>query len=787
MRTLLPALAAMLFVSAGAGLAEERVPLDGDWAFVRGGSSATPPESGWRTVQVPHDWSIERPTSAQAGSKGGGGYFETGSAWYRKRFDAPSSWADADVSIYFDGVYRNAEVWLNGVPVGEHAYGYTPFRRPLSGRLVPGSANELLVRVVNEPQPDSRWYSGSGIFRSVRLELRPATHFEPDSLTATTRELEPDAASVDVAVNIVNAGELGAEARASFVMTDADGREVARESVPLAPPEDRRTLAVSARLTVPSPNPWSPDSPALYTLSAELHAGGQALEATRIPVGLRTLHWSAARGFELNGEPVELLGGSVHHDHGPLGAAAHADAERRKVLTLKRAGFNAVRTAHNPPSEAFLDAADALGLLVIDEAFDGWRVAKVPNDYAALFDEHWEADLRAMVLRDRRHPSVVMWSIGNEVYERGQPSGIDIAHAMAGIVRQLDRTRPVTIGLNGLGATGDWSRLDAIFDALDIAGYNYELARAPDDHRRRPNRIVYASESYQDEAFANWQLAREHTYVVGDFVWSAMDYLGEAGIGRVFPPDKDARPHWVGEHYPYHGALSGDIDITGFRKPVSHYRNIVWDKGETLYAAVRVPPPAGETWNLTKWSVPPALSTWTWPGEEGRELTLDVYSRHPLVRVTLAGEPVGVAPTTEADAFRASFSVPYKPGRLEIRAGDERFVLQTAGEPARLQFSNDDELRGCRERRLCFAIVQITDAQGIGHPAADRPIRFEVEGGRIHGIGSGDMASAESYRANPRRSYRGRTMLVFEPDPAARRVIVRAHAEGLASAERRLR
>jgi len=778
-----PLMAALLLL-AGTGFAEERVPLNGDWAFVRADAAASAaPESGWRTVQVPHDWSIEHATSPAAASRGGGGYFETGTAWYRKRFDAPVEWADRDVSIHFDGVYRNATVWLNGAKIGEHAYGYTPFRLPASGPLRPGASNELLVRVANEPQPDSRWYSGSGIVRPVRLEVRPDTHVEPDSLFVSTRALGPDGATVNVSVTIANADRLGDGARVRFVMTDPDGREVAQASVEFTPAGEGKPTTVRTPLTVPAPRAWSPDSPTLYTLTAALLADDRTVETVRVPAGLRTLHWSAARGFELNGEPVELFGGSVHHDHGPLGAAAYADAERRKVRLLKQAGFNAVRTAHNPPSDAFLDAADELGLLVIDEAFDGWRIAKVPYDYSTLFDAHWEADLRAMILRDRRHPSVVMWSIGNEVYERGQASGIDIAHAMASVVRQLDTTRPVTIGLNGLGATGDWSRLDTIFDALDIAGYNYELARAPDDHDRRPNRVVYASESYQAEAFANWQLVHDHAYVIGDFVWSAIDYLGEAGIGRVFPGDEEARPHWVGEHYPYHGALSGDIDITGFRKPISHYRNIVWNKGETLYAAVQVPAPGSKPWNLTAWSVPPALSTWTWPGEEGSDLVLDVYSRHPLVRVTLDGEPIGVAPTAESEAFRTTFTVPYRPGRLEVRAGDETFVLETAGEAARLSVANRDELRTCAEQRLCFAIVEITDADGTWHPAADRPIRFSVEGGRVLGVGSGDMASTESYRANPRRSYQGRSMLVFEPDPSAQRIVIRAEADGLAPAE----
>jgi beta-galactosidase len=768
----------------------ERIPLDEGWEFHLGGpdeATAIPPDFEWRAVSVPHDWSIELSTSPDASTRGGGGYFPAGKGWYRTALEAPPEWRGKDVSIHFEGVYRNAVVWLNGVRLGGHAYGYTPFRFSLTQDLRFDRPNELLVHVANEPQPNSRWYTGSGLYRPVWLEIRPPVHFAPDSVFATTRYLAPDEAIVDVGAVVTSARQLTGEGRVEFALFAPDGTEVASTSVAVEGDDAATTVAVAGRLTVGDPLVWTPDAPRLYTLRATLRRGQEMLEQAEETTGLRTLRWSAERGFELNGEPIELFGGNVHHDHGPLGAAAWPEAERRKAEILKAAGFNAVRTAHNPPSEAFLHACDRLGLLVIDEAFDGWKVRKVDHDYSRIFDENWENDLRAMVLRDRNHPSVVMWSIGNEVYERGQDAGIERAHAMAAVIRQLDRSRPVTIGLNGLGETGDWTRLDAIFDALDIAGYNYELARHEEDHRRRPNRVVYAAESYAGDAFESFRIAHAHPYVIGDFVWSALDYLGEAGIGRVFPPGEPARPHWIGEHYPWHGAASGDIDLIGTRKPISHYRNIVWDRGEALYAAVLVPAPEGGSWNLTKWSVPPALSSWTWPGREGEALTLEVYSRHPSVRVLLNGELVGEAPTTEAEAFKARFTIPFEPGRLEVVGGSETFTLQTAGAPTRLRFVETGPSR--RNDRLRFAVVEIQDGQGIRHPAADRPIRFSVTGeGRILAVGSGDVTSTESYRANPRRSYQGRALVVVEADTRSRgRILLEAEAEGLEPARIRLR
>jgi beta-galactosidase len=553
--------------------------------------------------------------------------------------------------------------------------------------------------------------------------------------------------------------------------------------------------SITAIQLIPLSQPllWSPETPHLYTVATRVFVEGRKTDETRTPIGVRTVGVAADRGFTLNGHPLNLVGGNVHHDNGPLGAAAFDRAEARRVQLLKEAGFNAVRTAHNPPSTAFLEACDRLGLLVIDEAFDGWAEKKTAHDYARVFDEWWPRDLQAMVLRDRNHPSVVMWSIGNEVYERGKPSGAALARAMREAVLKLDTSRPITAGINGLGKPGDWPRLDPLFASLDVAGYNYEAVRHVADHARLPSRVIVFSESYPSDTFACWQAVDAHSYVIGDFVWSAMDYLGEAGIGRVFAPGKQAIPHWEGNHYPWHGAACGDLDITGWRKPISHYRSIVWDRGEKLYAAVLVPSPASEPWSLSKWSVPPALPSWTWPGHEGRPLQVEVYSRHQAVRLHLNHHLVGEKATTRKEQFKAVFEVTYEPGTLRVAGVDgtrevEAFELETAGKPRSLQLIPDrDELRA-NGQDLAFVEVQIVDRHGNCRWDAANRVAYSIQGpGVIAGIGSGDLATTESYQANPRRVYQGRALVVIRSTAQPGNIVLSASSTGLKPARTTIR
>ena len=782
-----------VWLAAGLSAApREQRRLDAGWRFhlgeAPGADAAVFADAAWTPVTLPHDWSIAGPVDPKAPAAGHGGYFPTGTGWYRLTFAAPAAWSGRRVELEFEGAAMGAEVWLNGAVVGRWAYGYTPFRFDVTSFLKTGADNVLSVRVDNSAQPNSRWYSGSGLYRPVWLRVTDPVHVPAGGAWVTTEALTKNEAKLRVHAEVANAG---AEARAVTVETrllDPRGKELAAVRAAASVPAGG-AWSGSLAVVVPNPQPWSPDSPVLHRAITRVLDGERVLDETTTTFGIRTIQVSAGRGFELNGQTVKLLGGNVHHDTGPLGAAAFARAEERKVELLKAAGFNAVRTAHNPPSTAFLEACDRLGLLVVNEIFDGWEKAKNKRDYSVLFREWWGRDVDAWVRRDRHHASVVMWSTGNEMFERGSASGQRIARDLAARIRGLDPTRPVTAGVNGLGKTGDWSQLDPLFAAFDVAGYNYELQHHVADHARLPARVIMAAESYQTEAFANWVAMTDHPYVIGDFVWSALDYLGEAGIGRVFPPGEEAKKHWEMEMFPWHGAYCGDLDLTGWRKPVSYYRQIVWDRGLKLYAAVRVSPPVAGDWAVTPWSVLPMLPSWTWPGREGQPLTVEVYSRHEAVRLELDGRVIGEAPTTRAQEFKAVFTVPYAAGELKaigLKAGKpvETFILRTAGEAAKLRLTVDRDRLRADGQDLAFIAIEALDRRGTWQPVATPRVTVRVDGaGSLAGLGSGDVTSLDSYAGPERTLHQGRALAVIRTGTAPGRITVTVTAPGFAPAK----
>lgn len=767
----------------------EDLPLADGWNFhpgdLPGAEGKACPDGDWRPVRLPHDWSIEEAPRADAPSAGGGGFFPTGIGWYRLNLEAPMSWSGKQVFLHLEGGFRETTVWINGQLAGQQANGYLPLRVGLTPHLRLGEPNSLAIRVDNARQPNSRWYTGSGLYRPARLEVRHPLHVVPDGIWVHTTDLHPRVATVAVEAEVANQSDIGASVQVDFTLISPDGLPVRSYSLE-ASLNPRESATFSPNLAISDPLLWSPDRPDLYRCVVRVWNEGLMTDRREVPFGIRTLNISAREGLLLNGQPVDLVGGNLHHDTGILGARAYPDAEARKVRLLKEAGFNAVRTAHNPPSPAFLDACDRQGLLVIAEAFDGWRSAKLNEDYSRDFDNHWRADLDAFIRRDRNHPSVILWSLGNEMYERGKASGVEIARAMREQVRRLDPTRPVTAGVNGLGQSGQWADLDELFAQFDVAGYNYELpAQARADLQRVPDRIFYSAESFHGEVFENWRLTRAHPAILGDFVWSAMDYLGEAGIGRVFGPTEPARAHWEGSHFPSHGALCGDMDLIGTRRPHSYYRQLVWDRGCTLTLAVRPPDPAEGPWQVTDWAPPFLRESWTWPGHEGRALTVEVAARHPLVRLYSGRTLVGEAEVSEESAFKAVFTVPYSPGILRaeaLRNGQvvETREIHTAGPPRRLLLAADRERVHPNGEDLIFVEVVIADAAGQRCPEASLPVRYTLEGpGKILSIGSADLRSTESYGANPRRTYRGRALVVIQAGDEAGTLLLRAEVEGL--------
>ena len=746
-------------------------------------------DADWRTLDLPHDWSIEGTADPDLPSGNDGGYFPTGTGWYRKSFRVPSEWKDRQTGIYFEGVYMNSEVFVNGHSVGVRPYGYSSFYYDLTPYLHCGGENTIAVRVDNSLQKNCRWYTGSGIYRHVWLVVTHPVHIAHWGVAVTTPEVSREKATVQVTTTLNNA--TSADRRVTLTTRLTRGKEETGTGETTVELPARGTREVTLTIPVSRPALWSPDTPHLYEAHLTVTEGKDLLDATVETFGIRTLSYSAEKGLYLNGERIILNGGCIHHDNGCLGAAAYDRAEERKVELMKAAGFNAVRTSHNLPSEHFLHACDRLGLLVIDEAFDGWRDAKNKYDYSVLFDQWWQRDVEAMVLRDRNHPSVFCWSIGNEVIERKKLEVVTTAKKLADHVRKFDPTRPVTSALAAWDK--DWEIYDPLAAVHDIAGYNYLLHRAPADHRRVPSRIIMQTESYPRDAFANWALVQDNDYVIGDFVWTALDYLGESGIGRYYYAGETEGEHYERNHYPWHGAYCGDIDLTGWRKPVSHYRDLLYNPDKKLYMAVREPDGYYGKIKETLWSVWPAWESWNWPGHEGKEIQVEVYSRYPKVRLYLNDELIGEQSVGRDREFKAVFSLSYRPGVLkavgvEAEAEVEETFLRTAGKPAQMKLTADRATIKADGQDLSFVTVEIGDKEGIPEPNADNPLTFEVEGpGVIAAAGNADLKDTDSYVTTRRKAWKGRAMVVIKSTRKPGRITLKVTSPGLAPATLTLR
>ena len=567
--------------------AQTRTLFDSDWQFTRNGKTIN--------VNLPHDWDIyEAPDPATGATKEGGGWYPAGKGEYKKQFKVESGeWKNKRVMLHFEGVYQKAEVFVNGQKAGQHAYGYTPFTVDITQYLSKDKRdNEVVVKVDNSEQPNCRWYSGSGIYRHVWLVTKKQRYIDEWSVKVTT----PDIHTVNI--------------KAEVVM------------------EDGTRKPIEKTIHVEQPRLWSPDDPYLYHTTIE--AEGDVVPVT---YGIRTIEYTAEKGFLLNGKPLKINGACLHHDDGVLGAMAFDAAEIRKVRLMKESGFNLIRTAHNPTTRAFLDACDSLGMLVIGEAFDGWRTAKNPYDYSTLIDSCYQEDIHAMVKRDRNHPSIICWSIGNEVIERKDIRVVTTARKLKQAILEEDNTRPVTEAL--CAWDDDWEIYDPHFEVLDIGGYNYMIHKHKSDHQRDPKRVMWQTESYPRDAFKNWKLVQEYPYIIGDIVWTGLDYLGESGIGRNYYEGERPGEHWrEGGQPDWHGAYCGDVDITGYRKPISIYREMLWKEaydGEfpsVLSIAVKEPDGYHGKIHQTAWSVWPTWSSWNWPGWEGKPIDVEVVDKY---------------------------------------------------------------------------------------------------------------------------------------------------------------
>jgi beta-galactosidase len=775
------------------------LPFDSGWKFLRdsvaGAENPSFDDSGWRTLDLPHDWSIENFADSDnedhigpftKTSEGGvsTGHVKGGTGWYRKHFTADDSYKMKNVSVCFDGVYMITTVWVNGKKAGDHFYGYTPFSFDISGLLNAGSDNVIAVKVMN-PGKNSRWYSGSGMYRHVWLTITNPLRVAENGLYVTTNLLSKDIAEIRLSVKLKNSGHENSEGKLVTFISDTDDRVINKteKSIEINPDG---TLSVEQSLKITQPSLWSVDNPHLYRATAQVVVKGEIIDSYSVQFGVRTLDFSAGKGFRLNDIPLELKGACMHHDNGLLGSAAFDRAEERRIEIMKANGYNAIRTSHNPPSKQFLDACDRLGMLVIDEAFDMWEHPKNPSDYSNYFKDNWKNDLQSMILRDRNHPSVIAWSIGNEIYERADTSGQRIAGQLVRVVKSLDNSRPVTAAIcffwDHPGT--DWSASAKAFASLDVAGYNYMWREYENDHKKYPDRIMAGTESFPMEAFENWQQVEKDSWVIGDFVWTGMDYLGESGIGHMYYDKKDTS---FSMQWPWYNSWCGDIDITGQKKAQSYFRDVVWGRSN-LEMAVHAPLPSGKKEGISMWGWPSEYQSWTWPGEEGDTLQISVYSRCQEVRLKLNGKVIGQKQTSDKTRLTAEFTVPYSPGELKaigIINGKEvaTKVFKTAGKPSHLILTADRTHINADRNDLAYVSVEIRDKDENLIPNTDITVKFIVSGeGELLASGNAAPNDMHSFRKPECKTFNGKCLAIIRPYSKAGSIKVNAEAAGLPNA-----
>ena len=754
----------LVFAAVTASAQTTRQLFDFGWQFTHNGTTVN--------VDLPHDWDIfEAPNSGKGATGTGGGWFEAGKGEYQKKFRVESIvLRDKLVKLHFEGVYQKAEVFINGQKAGQHAYGYTPFTVDATPFLRKGKkqANEVLVKVDNSEQPNCRWYSGSGIYRHVWLQTMPALHLYDQGTHIWTPEVSSKQAQVNLQVAINNKDKQSRQIDDVEVTLLGGNFKQTAQSVELrknflekyrqCQPDSYHHYG--AIFTIDQPRLWSPDDPYLYEAVIKLKENGRVTDERRIKFGIRSFSFDAEKGFMLNGKPRPINGACVHHDDGILGAMAFDAAEIRKVRQMKEAGFNLIRTSHNPTTRAFLDACDSIGMLVIGEAFDGWRTQKNPYDYSTLIDSCYREDISAMVLRDRNHPSVICWSIGNEVIERKDIRVITTARKLKKAILEADNTRPVTEALCAWDS--DWEIYDPHAEVLDVVGYNYMIHKHAGDHQRDPKRVMWQTESYPRDAYRNWALVQEYPYIVGDIVWTGLDYLGESGIGRNYYKGEREGESWIEGGQPeWHGAPCGDVDITGWRKPISHYREMLWNEDTPLYMAVKEPNGYHGEIHTTMWSVWPTWESWTWPGWEGKPVEVEVYTHQPEVKLYLDDQFIGTKQVSRETEFKAVFSVPYKTGTLRAEAGGKSVTLKTAGEPARLRLTSDRTVMTADGQSLTFVTIEVVDKDGTPVPEAAIPCEAIVKGaGSLLAFASADLKDTEPYTSPRVKTWKGRALLV---------------------------
>jgi beta-galactosidase len=774
---------------------EKTVSFNQDWRFrlgdVAGAQDASFDDSQWRQLDLPHDWSIEGEFSEQNPAGTGGGALPGGLGWYRKTFTVPTTAKDKLIYIEFDGVYRNSEVWINGRYLGKRPYGYSTFEYELTPYLFYGAQrNVIAVKVDNSQQPNSRWYSGSGIYRNVWLTTLDPVHVEHWGMYVTTPEVTEQSATVEIKTKVSNDSNSSAQVNLTTIIQDASGREVARASERHVAVKGLHTEATQT-LKVSAPKLWSDDRPYVYKVISQLEQRGRVVDRYETPLGIRTFRFDVEKGFFLNGKPIKIRGTCNHHDLGSLGTAVNTRAVERQLEILKGMGVNGLRTSHNPPAPELLELADRMGFIVVDEAFDMWKIAKTKYDYHLDWDEWHKRDLEDMVLRDRNHPSVFIWSIGNEVMEQwdNNAAGATISRELAGIVRHLDRTRPITAACNGV------SRDNKLLmeGGLDLVGTNYAHQRLPEFAKMFPGRSIIGTETnssvhtrgsyrmpsdellrwptkeedalklsptYECSAYDNsivnwgsaheetWKLVRDHDFFSGMFIWTGWDYIGEP---TPFP-------------WPAISSYFGIIDLAGFPKDAYYFYQSEWTDKPTLHI----------------------FPHWNW--KPGEKVDVVAYFNHAdEVELFLNGRSQGTKRKQNGD-MHVFWRLAFEPGVLKaVSRKNGQVVLtrevRTAEAPAKLVLEPDRQTLKADGTDLSFVTVKVVDKNGTVVPDADHLVKFDVTGqGWITSVDNGNQISHEGFKASQRKAFHGMALVIVQAKRKPGQIVLKATADNLAPA-----
>lgn len=793
-----------------------KLSFNNDWIFAKDYSNMMTDMTGSTIIKksevtLPYDAMIMEVRSEENPSGNAGAFYPGGNYIYTKEFIAPLEEDGKSVVLEFEGVYNRARVYMNGDFVTSNNYGYTGFYADITPYIKHGENNIVVVKVTNGNIPNSRWYTGSGIYRPVHLLTGGSIRVAPNGLRITTPDVADDIALVETAIKLEYDSKVTKKIDVTTKILDSVGTVVATE----------RTLVtlfagmipkIHQKIYLPKPKLWSLNESNLYTCEVELLMDGKVVDKESSSFGIRRIQIDPLHGLRINGEKVLLRGACIHHDNGIVGACSFKSSEERRIHLLKEAGFNSIRVSHNSAPKSLLDACDEIGMLVIDESFDMWNNSKNPYDYALDFANSWGKDVEAIIAKDFNHPSVFMYSIGNEIQELGTAAGARWNREIADRFRQLDPSRSVTNAVNGLMTimdnmvpvmldlglltteqvtamkdksskkeSGDINdamtalmgqmnyltthpfvgeKLEESYGGLDVSGLNYMRDSYVPILETFPNRIIYGSETLPPDIDLNWKLVKELPGCIGDYTWTGWDYIGESGIGitgynvkgEFFSP------------YPAYLAYVGDFDIIGNRRPMSYYREIVFGLRQSPYIAVQYPKHYIDEKYMTPWIWEDSLESWTWPGYEGNPVKVEVYSHEEEVELLLNGESLGKLPTGEANRFKAVFDIIYQPGKLEAVAYSngieaKRYDIRTAKRKLKILAQSDKKTLVANGQDIAYIMLSLIDEDGITNMAIDHEIKVVVEGsGLLQGLGSANPMSTENFYDMTRTTFNGKLL-----------------------------